>query len=254
MKFKNYNKIYFGQFVMKIVFGFWGFLKNTNSSYSFDIKSDKYDKYIFSPEFMDENCEKRLDKNMLSKKYGEKSKITLYEYEKQIHIDKCSKVWDKKFVNGWYQQGYRIFSFFYSVKGLCTLIKNNNYDPETIIFISRIDVGLHSDDEKLQNIVNKLVDNDILISGIRGKGIDDKYFITKFKHLDVFINLYDDYALYLSRAKNGEPGKPPSTRPEDVFKYHFDKNNLKMEQAGIQYSFRHICSKYCGHNREKTVS
>ena len=47
-------------------------------------------------------------------------------------------------------------------------------------------------------------------------GIDDKIFILKFKHLDVFINLYDDYEKYLELGLGWS-----KCRPEDLIKKSF---------------------------------
>ena len=41
---------------------------------------------------------------------------------------------------------------------------------------------------------------------------------------------------------------------EEIYHYHFKLNNLKLGYCEvIQYTFNHICSKFCGHNKENMI-
>ena len=71
-------------------------------------------------------------------------------------------------------------------------------------------------------------------------GTEDKWFIFKNKNaLECFINLYDDYGTYINQYLNKKEGDkvfedyPETTRPEDIFPYHFKKYNLKNEKEPI---------------------
>lgn len=155
--------------------------------------------------------------------------------------------------NRWFQQPYRIFSLFYNIKGVLNMLPN--LDPETIIILSRIDIGLEI---KCFDTMEKLLKIHDVLLGIKidDIGTDDKWFIFKYKNVEVFKTLYDSYENYLRihYSNNPELGSP-STRPEDIFNYHFQQNNMDTEYTFsdiILYHFVHVCSKYCGHNCENT--
>lgn len=233
---------------MKTIFGFFGFYRNAdNYSYNFNVKS--YEKYIFTPRTINEDTNQLVDSSKLVGRFGDDAKISIYQYDKKKHIDKCNKVYTKKFINRWFQQGYRIFSFFYNISEISKLIKNDGYDPDDIIVLCRIDIGLNINDD----ILKIIEDYDIIVTNKGNKWVNDKVFVFRYKHIDVFINLYDDYELYVLKCVNNERDKPVSTRPEDIFFYHFTQYNLKIaESNSITIAFDHVCSIYCGHHRNKT--
>tara|TARA_Y100000766_G_C18910586_1_gene608152 strand:+ start:2900 stop:3619 length:720 start_codon:yes stop_codon:yes gene_type:complete len=239
---------------MSLVFGFFGFYRNSDTfAYNFNIRLNSYIKYIYSPTIINEDNDKKLSENILIKKFGPDTKIILYEYNKQKHIDKYNKVSNEKFINEWFQQGYRIFSFFYNLSEISKIIKSDNFDPEQIIVLCRIDIGLTIN--KKINIQEKLKTCDILVTSLFDHCVDDKLFIFKLKHIDVFINLYNDYETYIYKFINDHEDKPISTRPEDIFYYHFKNYNLIInESKKFIYDFEHVCSKYCGHNAENTIA
>jgi len=239
---------------MTFSLAFFGFYRNGDKmTYNFDVKSNEYKKYIYTPTINNEDTANENSKEKFLNKFGENSQIVLYEYDKQIHIDKCSKIHKGKFINKWYQQGYRIFSFFYNIKGVLNMIKKDSHEPNDIILLCRIDIGLNINNKN--KIYELLKLNDVLLVGKSGPvGTQDKLFIFKYKHIDIFINLYDDYEKYIYDNLNNIDGCCISTRPEDIFYFHFKKYKLKCKFVHnlVSYLFKHVCSKYCGHHGKKT--
>jgi hypothetical protein len=234
---------------------FFGFYRDGNKyKYNFDIKSNKYNKYIYTPTINNENNTNLNNEKMFLDKFGSNTKIVMYKYDKNIHINKYNKISKEKFINKWYQQAYRIFSFFYNIRGGLNMLKNDKHNSEDIILLSRIDIGINIINE------NKIKENldkyDVIVCDLGSNHVRDMYFIFKYKHIDVFIKLYDSYELYISDIINNVKGHCISTRPEDIFHYHFSKNNLKMidnrKDKMVNYIFKHVCSEFCGHNKTNT--
>jgi hypothetical protein len=213
---------------------FFGFYRNADE---FVKNINKNDTYIYCPNTKNENDTTEINSDTF--KMFDNPKISLYSYNKQIHIEKSKKLNIPKF-NEFYQQSYRIFSFFYNIKNVLQMIQGAK--EEDWVLLSRIDIGLNIDYSK----VNELKD-DIIIGSMNGNGVDDKWFIFKYKHVNVFTSLYDAYETYLTDYYNGS--SLATTRPEDVFKYHFLKHNMRIQPSDIvTYHFKHVCSEYCGHN------
>jgi hypothetical protein len=128
-------------------------------------------------------------------------------------------------------------------------------DPETIIILSRVDIGLEIHDFLK---MKKLLRMYHIILGIKPDktGTDDKWFIFKYKDVDVFKTLYDSYEDYLTMFYSDPTEiKPPFTRPEDIFNFHFQRdkmNTVYTHSKLIHYSFANVCSKYCGHHGKDT--
>ena len=237
----------------ELVFGFFGFYREGHKySYNFDIKSQEYKKYIFTPTILNEDTDKTISEEQLIKKFGNRTKIELYKYDKQKHIDYCKLFTKDKFINRWYQQGYRIFSFFYNIKGVLKLMKEEgNYKPDDVIILCRIDVGLNIvNKNKIFELLNKY---DILVTRLGNTFVHDKVFVFKYRFIDILIKLYDDFGMYIKQVKNNEKSRPSSTRPEDIFYYHFKQNNMNIAQTNfIKFYFHHVCSKFCGHHGKNT--
>jgi len=232
------------------VFGLFGFYREgPMCTYNFDMTS--YKKYIYTPFTINEDTDKHCNKDELLLKFGNESKIVQYEYDKQLHINKCNLYHTDKFINHWYQQGYRIFSFFYHIKCVLQLLQTDTYDPEDIIVLGRIDVGLNINYEQL---IHLLKNHDVIVTQMGHRWVDDKVFVFKYKHIDVFIKLYDDYGMYIQKIKTNEPDRPDSTRPEDILFYHLYKHNLRITSGALSINFHHVCSKYCGHHGEHTAT
>ena len=236
----------------KVIFCFFGFYRNGEQfSYNIDIK--KYRNYIFMPNIINEDkSDEIITEGKLLEKFGSNSIIKLYDYNKQIFIDRVEKLNIPKF-NKWYQQAYRIFSFFYNVKGVLDMLPN--LDPNTTIILCRSDIGLDIHDfSKIKELL-KMYN---IILGIKPDktGTDDKWFVCKYKDINVFKKLYDSYDDYLRMYYSDTSDiKPPSTRPEDIFTFHFQQNNKKVVYTFnkiITYHFKHVCSKYCGHHGTNT--
>ena len=214
----------------------FGFYRNSDD---FVRNIDFKDVYIFCPTVKAENDTTEITPDMLSK-FGNPT-FSLYTYDKQIHIEKSSKLNIPKF-NQFYQQSYRIFSFFYHIKKVLEMVKPMNENE--IILLSRIDIGLKIDYSKLD------FKEDIMVGSMNGKvGVDDKWFLFRYKHINVLMTLYDSFESYLTKERH----LLPTTRPEDVFYLHFMKHNMKIGVTNaVTYEFTHVCSEFCGHNKERT--
>jgi hypothetical protein len=211
----------------------FGFYRNADE---FVRNTEFNDVYIFCPTIKAENDSTEITHDTFSK-YGN-PKVCLYNYDKQIHIEKSNKLNIPRF-NEFYQQSYRIFSFFYHIKGVLEMVKPMKEND--IILLSRIDIGLK---------INGLdFEDDIMVGYMNMHAVDDKWFLFRYKNIHVFTSLYDSYETYLTTERH----LLPSTRPEDVFYYHFKKHHMKIGVTNkITYDFNHVCSEFCGHNGENT--
>jgi hypothetical protein len=223
---------------MSIAVCLFGFYRNADN-YSHNIK-DKV--YVFTPSINNEGLEDKVTEDMITFKYTN-SKVHIYDYNKQIHIDKVTKL-NIPYFNEHYQQHYRIFSFFYNIKNVLEMAS------EDIIILARIDIGLTIKYEKIDTLLSQY---DVILGSECYPGTDDKFFIFKSIHKHIFMSLYDEHESYLTNYYKGSD--LPCTRPEDVFLYHIKKNNLSFVFSDvISYDFNHVCSKYCGHNGINTLT
>jgi hypothetical protein len=215
----------------------FGFYRNADD---FERNIEFNNVYIFCPSIKAENDTTEITHDKLIK-YGKYPTILIYNYDKQIHIEKSNKLNIPKF-NEFYQQSYRIFSFFYHIKRVLEMVPPMHEDE--IILLSRIDIGLKIDYDRLQ------FSDDIMVNVRNENGeLDDKWFLFRYKHIHVFTTLYDTYETYLTT----ERGRLPSTRPEDVIYYHFMKHNMKVGfTTAVTQQFKHVCSEFCGHNGVNT--
>jgi len=214
----------------------FGFYRNADD-FERNIEFDNV--YIFCPSIKAENDTTEITHDKLSK-YGKSPNILIYNYDKQIHIEKSNKLNIPKF-NQYYQQSYRIFSFFYHIKKVLEMLPPMHEDE--IILLSRIDIGLKIDYECLP------FSDDIMVSNRCGNGVDDKWFLFRYKHIHVFTSLYDAYETYLTTERSCLP----STCPEDVFYHHFMKHHMRIGSTNaVTYQFKHVCSEFCGHHGENT--
>lgn len=239
-----FDKNIFNPTYMSLNIALHGFVRNCSGSYNFDIKSNTYKKYIYTPSIVNEDTEEPSGPKLA--KFGN-SKIEIYQYDKQMLIEKAKKVTDKKFLN-YYQQPYRIFSFFNNIRGALSMIEG---DPEEIILLARIDIGMQINKEDIYHLINNY---DVLLGFPIGLDATEvKFFIFKLKHKHVFMNLYDDYEKYIVDYLEDKV----DSRPESIFKYHFDNYNLSYKFTDdklVKYDFQHVCSRFCGHNGDNTES
>lgn len=250
------------------IFCLFGFYRHADEkSYNFNIKEDSIKKYIYIPEIINEdkdcnNPEHLINKERLLTRFGNNTEIELYHYNKQIHLDKCNNEGINIKFNQFFQQPYRILSFFYNIRGCLKMLKNSDINDDNVIILSRIDIGLTLNNN-INTIHEYLKENDILLGYKCGSsGTQDKWFIFKNKKaLECFINLYDDYGTYINQYLNKKKGDkmfkdyPTSTRPEDIFTYHFKNYGLKYKFTNkniLVEHFKHVCSPYCGHNKYDT--
>ena len=239
-----FDKNIFNPKFMPLNIALFGFIRNCSGSYNFDITSNTHKKYIYTPSIVNEDTEEPSEPKLA--KFGN-STIELYHYDKQKHIEKAKKVTDRKFLN-YYQQPYRIFSFFYNIRGVLNMIEG---DPEEIILLARIDIGMQINKEDIYHLMNHY---DVLLGFPHGfDGTDGKFFIFKLKHKDIFTKLYDDYEKYIVDYLENKV----DSRPQAIFKYHFDNYNLSYKFTDdklVKYDFHHVCSRFCGHNGDNTDS
>ena len=227
-------------FLLYMIVCLFGFFRNANN-YSHNIQ---HKVYVYTPSIKNEDVTDPVTEKMITSKYNNVT-LQIYEYNKQIHIDKSNKLNIPSF-NQFYQQPYRIFSFFYHIQQVLNMVTE-----EDTILLARIDIGLNIHHEK----INPLLDNyDIILGNAAGAGTQDMWFIFKSKHKHVFMMLYDDYERYL--VEYYQCSDLPSTRPEDVFLYHIKKYNLSFVHTNdvIDQQFNHVCSPYCGHNGKNTLT
>lgn len=233
-----------------ITFCFHGFVRDYPPKYKIDIK--KFNNYIYVPSTRNENNRIKITNDQIYNVYGNNSKIVIYDYDKYKFIKKSKKLNIPKF-NKYYQQSYRIFSFFNNLKESLLTLDINKITDDEIIILCRIDIGISV--INYSKINELLRNNDIIIHRrAEDQGYDDKYFVFKKKSINVFLNLYDDYEKYLiDFYHNNNPDKLDSTRPEDIISLHFKKYNQKIAiYAVIHYRFHHVCSEFCGHNKKNT--
>lgn len=244
-----------------MIFAFFGFYRNgKNKNFNFEI--DTYDKYMFIPTLLHEHKDDLVSREELLEKYGKNSVLNLYVYNKEIHKQKALKLNVPIFINKWYQQAYRIFSFFYNIKNVLEMIpKNTNH--EEIIILARSDIGIElSNTDRIEELLKNF---DIIVGKRAGPGVDDKWFIFKYKNISIFTSLYNAYEEYLVNYHNSIIDKLNkidkkkvviSTRPEDTFHFHFRNVGASFvftDETIIKQQFEHICSKYCGtHKRDNT--
>jgi len=124
---------------MSIVFCFFGFVREFPPTYSVDITS--YKKYIYTPSVRNENTENKIDHQDLRNVFGEHTSICLYDYNKSVYIEKANRLGVPKF-NQFYQQAYRIFSFFNGIRGVLSMVDQNALTDGDIIILCRIDIGI----------------------------------------------------------------------------------------------------------------
>ena len=102
--------------------------------------------------------------------------------------------------NQFFQQPYRIFSFFYNIRGCLKMLKDSDINDDNVIILSRIDIGLTLK-RNINVIQNHLKENDILL-GYNSGSTEQKINGLFLKKKECFINLYDDYGTYINQYLN----------------------------------------------------
>jgi hypothetical protein len=240
-----------------VIIGLFGFCRNYPPEYKINIKKIKT--YIHTPSLKYEDKSEVISEKEINDVYGAKTIIDIYDYNKDMYINKIKKISISKF-NDFYQQAYRISSFFHNIKCTIDMIFSDNkiIAENEIIILCRIDIGINKLDIPLIKHLLFVKKYDIIVNsfykdtGLKIDGCDDKYFVFTKKSIDVFYNLYDDYENYLnSYYHDNNKINLINTRPEDIFLFHFKKYGKNIINSNvIDYSFDHVCSKFCGHNKE----
>lgn len=277
----------------KKVLALFGFIRNGITKEYYD-KYNRYFKdyetYIAMPNYaFDDKPEDIVSEEDIRKIYSGLNikNIYLWDYDKTVFQQRVPSFVPK--FNQWYQQAWRIYSFMYHV--MKSVEKINSSDPDIdYIIVIRNDLDITNVDIELIDRIMKSNSYDMFVEdGLQDKHINDKYFIIKKEYLWLFADIYHNMDKYLdtyynkvitppqnnrgvvrirgnSEQKimntnivvNHNIPKPISTRPEDLWGYHFmviHKLKLYMgKNKGIEIDFKHVCSKYCGHNGANTAS
>ncbi len=237
------------------VFCIYGFLRDMLKH---EINMDEVKKFVYVPRRRYEDNDKEATQYELEKRFGLNTSIDAYEYNSQFFYDEYVKLNIPAF-NSSKQQPQRILSFFNHIKkSLEMLKKSNEYDDETIIFLFRSDIGIKKiDAEEARNL---LTTYDIICESKckhPGGKVRDLFFVLKKKNINVFLTLYDSYKKYVVDFYSKTKPHPPGITPEQIIGWHLLQNNMKVgfhdpSKPVIKFSWRHICNKYCGHNKSET--
>tara|TARA_B100001093_G_scaffold272220_1_gene260178 strand:- start:229 stop:909 length:681 start_codon:yes stop_codon:yes gene_type:complete len=219
---------------------------------------DEINKFVYVPRKRYEDNDKEATQIELGERFGSNTMIDAYEYDPQFYYDEYTQLNIPEF-NSSRQQPQRILSFFNHIKKSLEMFeKSNEYDDETIIFLFRSDMGIKN--INVEEARKLLITTDI-ITELKSKHQDgrvrDLFFVLKKKNINVFLTLYDSYKKYVVDFYSKKQPHPPGIIPEQIIGWHFIQNNMKVGYQNksapvINYSWKHVCNKYCGHNRSET--
>ena len=233
-------------------FIFYGFCREISHIKNIPINCNKY---IMTPKQKYEDKIEHITYREIINIFKENViNCNIWEYDKTIFSKKVIEDYpDIPTFNQYFQQPYRILSFFYHIKMSLKLINIDSLNDNSILIISRIDNSIKNINYLL---INKTLSKyDIIVHDKSGeKGVYDHYFIFKKNSIDTFITLYDSYLKYCNDFYNNiNKHELNSTRPEDILYYHFLINQKKIAFIPIiEHNFIHVCNKFCGHNGANT--
>lgn len=230
------------------VFCIYGFLRDMKPH---RVNMSDVDKFVYVPKRRYEDNDVEVTSTELEHRFGKKSCINAYEYDAKFFNDEFKKLNVEQF-NFCYQQPQRILSFFKHIRDSLLMLKEDDrFDDDTIIFLFRSDMGIKEYD--LQKSKELLRENDIIVERIHRGVVRDFWFVLKKKNISVFTSLYESYKTYLLNMKNNKSPKPRRANPESILYFHFNINNKKVIDCPVmKVDWRHVCNKYCGHNKGKT--
>jgi hypothetical protein len=234
----QYKNINIENFYENVHFAFYGFTRRFSTIKNIPMKSKKY---IFVPQLKYEDRSDIITKEDLFNVFKNIEKYEIWNYDKNMFIQKHQEYPSVPRFNAYHQQPYRTLSQLYHIKKSLELINLNTLNDESILILSRIDNSIfHIDYLKLKNL---LIENEIII-----QPINYFYFIIKKNTINTFITLYDSYLNYCELFYNSKI-EIPDTTPENIFSYHFKLNNKKVIfENVIDFDFIHECSIHCGHH------
>tara|TARA_R100001163_G_scaffold64680_1_gene59510 strand:+ start:7059 stop:7775 length:717 start_codon:yes stop_codon:yes gene_type:complete len=235
----------------KPVIGFFGFARRFPREYKINL--DNYRKYIFCPTRMYEDKPDTVNVDDFKKVLGDDTVVEQWDYDKTLFIDKWKGLETVPRFNQFFQQPYRIYSFFYHLGKTAEMIyRDHTVSDDTPVILIRIDVDI---DKINMDKIGKLIKSGFEV--VTDNKNCDRYFVTKKSKLPVFIELYEDYGKYLkdyySRPKLN---RLKTTRPEDIFNFHFSKFGKNVKRTNdrvVIHKFKHVCNPFCGHHRQKTL-
>ena len=233
---------------------FFGFYRNGSDFKVNDSVRQNDNVFICTPSIKNEDLPDILvSEEQLKHKFGMKSTLTFFHYDKRVFIEKAQALNIPRF-NEFFQQSYRIFSFFNSIHKVLNCITDKSYEPDDIVVLARCDIGININEHEILKYINRY---DVILGNTSGpQGTDDKFFIFQYKNINLFRQLFDDYALYLQEFYAHPKMTPlPTTRPEDVFVHHFLRNQKSFvftNDSVLKYDFQHVCSDFCGHHGNAT--
>jgi hypothetical protein len=243
----------------KCHFVFFGFLRSMTHPKNLPPQSKKY---LYAPlqKYEDKDDEVTPEDLQLIAPHN-LTHYHLWNYDKRIFLKKWENYPNIPPFNQFYQQPYRILSFFYHLKMSLSLLQPKDIKDDDLIFLLRVD----NDVQKIHyDPINYVLNHpsapaDLIIDSYNGpQGIKDHYFIFKKPIIPIFQSLYDSYLDYcLQYYQSPQESQFPSTRPEDIFYHHFiTVHKLKVQAAPniIEMGFTHVCNKYCGHHGPYTAT
>jgi|TARA_B110000495_G_scaffold92536_1_gene79906 hypothetical protein len=232
------------------VFCIYGFLRDMLSN---AIDMDEITKFVYVPTKRYEDKDIEVTQQDLTNRFGKNSVIDTYEYIPQFYNEQASKLDVPKF-NGCHQQPQRILSFFNHIKKSLELLEKSTdkYDDETIIFLFRSDIGIKKYDvHTARKLLNE--GGDVLVENMSSNGVRDMFFVFKMKNIFIFKTLYESYKKYIVNFYKNQHPRPSNLTPESLIDFHIKNCNKKITPSPvIGYRFGHVCSQYCGHNKENT--
>lgn len=231
------------------VFCIYGFLRDMNPH---RVDMNNINKFVYVPRIRYEDKKVEVTTKELETRYGKKTKMCVYNYDASFFNEEVKNLNVDNF-NKSFQQPQRILSYFRHIReSLLMFLEDDRFDDNTTIFLFRSDMGIKNFDVGRANEL--LESNDVIIQKFSGQGLRDFWFVLKKKNVKTFTTLYDSYKQYLVNAKNNKGKYPPRQSPEGVLYYHITEcGNKLVDEPVMDINWRHVCNKYCGHNKENTA-
>lgn len=236
---------------LNYVFCNYGFLRDMIPH---NVDFNSIETFAFVPTQRYEDKEVKVTQDELNKRFGFNADVNAYEYDSKFYYEEVQKLNIPKF-NRSFQQPQRILSFFNNIRNSLKMLVDspNKYDDETIIFLFRSDIGVKNYDV---NLASKLLEtSDVVVEKRSSNGVRDMFFIFKLKNVEIFLSLYESYKKYVVNFNKKIEPKPNNDVPESILTYHIENycgKKITPNAEVFKFNFKHICSPYCGHNKQNT--
>tara|TARA_E500000331_G_scaffold104142_1_gene100956 strand:- start:25 stop:771 length:747 start_codon:yes stop_codon:yes gene_type:complete len=233
------------------VFCIYGFLRDMQE---YQVDTDDIHKFVYVPKKRYEDKDIEVTQDELNNRFGKNYIADVYQYDSKFYYEECKKLNIPEF-NSARQQPQRILSFFNHIKKSLELFEksSHNFNDETIIFLFRSDIGIKKYDVEL---ARKLLEDegDVVVEFFTKNGFRDMFFVFKKKNISIFKTLYEASKQYIVNYHKGMDPKPHNNVPEALLDFHIKQVNKKVvsEKSVFEFTWKHICNKYCGHNKGNT--